>query len=47
MTAGFQLIHAKPNRMWSAGLSWFLFVAVVAATCMWRTRAIVRIPKIA
>jgi len=31
MTAGFQLIHAKPNRMWSAGLSWFLFVAVVAA----------------
>ncbi len=31
MTAGFQLIHAKPNRFWSAGLSWFLFVAVVAA----------------
>ena len=31
MTAGFQLIHAKPNRLWSAGLSWFLFVAVVAA----------------
>ena len=31
MAAGFQLIHAKPNRFWSAGLSWFLFVAVVAA----------------
>ena len=31
MATGFQLIHAKPNRLWSAGLSWFLFVAVVAA----------------
>jgi NitT/TauT family transport system permease protein len=31
MAAGFQLIHVKPNRFWSAGLSWFLFVAVVAA----------------
>jgi NitT/TauT family transport system permease protein len=30
MAAGFQLIHARPNRLWSAGLSWFLFVAVVA-----------------
>jgi NitT/TauT family transport system permease protein len=30
MATGFQLIHAKPNRIWSAGLSWFLFVAVVA-----------------
>jgi NitT/TauT family transport system permease protein len=24
------LIHARPNRLWSTGLSWFLFVAVVA-----------------
>jgi len=31
MSAGFLLIHAKPNRLWSAGLSWFLFVAVVGA----------------
>jgi NitT/TauT family transport system permease protein len=31
MATGFQLIHAKPNRVWSAGLSWFLFVAVVAS----------------
>jgi NitT/TauT family transport system permease protein len=31
MAAGFQLIHAKPNRAWSAGLSWFLFVAVVVS----------------
>jgi NitT/TauT family transport system permease protein len=30
MATGFQLIHARPNRVWSAGLSWFLFVAVVA-----------------
>jgi NitT/TauT family transport system permease protein len=30
MAAGFQLIHARPNRLWSTGLSWFLFVAVVA-----------------
>jgi len=30
MGTGFQLIHARPNRLWSAGLSWFLFVAVVA-----------------
>ena len=31
MATGFQLIHARPNRVWSAGLSWFLFVAVVAS----------------
>ena len=31
MAGGFQLIHARPNRFWSAGLSWFLFVAVVAS----------------
>jgi NitT/TauT family transport system permease protein len=31
MAGGFQLIHARPNRLWSAGLSWFLFVAVVAS----------------
>jgi NitT/TauT family transport system permease protein len=31
MATGFQLIHARPNRLWSAGLSWFLFVAVVAS----------------
>jgi NitT/TauT family transport system permease protein len=31
MAASFQLIHAKPNRLWSAGLSWFLFVAVVVS----------------
>ena len=30
MAAGFQLIHARPNRLWSTGLSWFLFVTVVA-----------------
>lgn len=30
MPAAFLSIHAKPNRLWSAGLSWFLFVAVVA-----------------
>ena len=30
MATGFQLIHARPNRVWSAGLSWFLFAAVVA-----------------
>jgi NitT/TauT family transport system permease protein len=30
MATGFQLIHARPNRLWSAGLSWFLFAAVVA-----------------
>ena len=30
MSTGFLLIHAKPNRLWSAGLSWFLFVVVVA-----------------
>jgi NitT/TauT family transport system permease protein len=31
MSAGFLLIHAKPSRLWSAGLSWFLFVAAVAS----------------
>jgi NitT/TauT family transport system permease protein len=31
MAGGFQLIHARPNRFWSAGLSWFLFVAVVVS----------------
>jgi NitT/TauT family transport system permease protein len=31
MSAGFLLIHAKPNRLWSAGLSWFLFVAVIGS----------------
>ena len=31
MAAGFQLIHAKPNRFWSVTLSWFLFAAAVAA----------------
>ncbi len=31
MSAGFLLIHAKPNRLWSGGLSWFLFVAVIGA----------------
>ena len=31
MSTGFLLIHAKPNRLWSAGLSWFLFVVVVAS----------------
>src|SRR5260370_39526120 len=30
MSTGFLLIHAKPNRLWAAGLSWFLFVVVVA-----------------
>ncbi|MEO8372067.1 MAG: ABC transporter permease subunit [Candidatus Solibacter sp.] len=31
MSAGFLLIHAKPSRLWSTGLSWFLFVAVIAS----------------
>src|SRR5260370_38732463 len=30
MSTGFVLLHATPNRLWSAGLSWFLFVVVVA-----------------
>ena len=31
MSAGFFLIHSKPNRLWSTGLSWFLFIAVIVA----------------
>ncbi len=31
MSAGFQLIHSRPNRLWSAGLSWFLFVAAIVS----------------
>src|SRR4051812_27653660 len=31
MSAGFLLIHAKPTRTWSAVLSWFLFLAGIAA----------------
>jgi len=31
MSASFLLIHAKPNRLWSAALSWFLFLAVVVS----------------
>src|SRR5260370_8031628 len=31
MSTGFLVMHAKPSRLWSAGLSWFLFVVVVAS----------------
>ena len=31
MSAGFLLIHAKPGRVWSLTLSWFLFVAGIGA----------------
>ena len=31
MSAGFLLIHAKPGRVWSFALSWFLFAAGIAA----------------
>ena len=31
MSAGFLLIHAKPNRAWSLVLSWFLFAAGIGA----------------
>jgi NitT/TauT family transport system permease protein len=31
MSAGFQLIHAQPNRSWTLVLSWFLFVTGVSA----------------
>jgi NitT/TauT family transport system permease protein len=31
MSAGFQLIHARPGRMWSIAISWFLFAAGIAA----------------
>ena len=31
MSAGFLLIHARPNRAWSLVLSWFLFAAGVCA----------------
>src|SRR5580693_4969343 len=30
MSAGFFLIHAKPNRAWATVLSWFLFAAGIA-----------------
>lgn len=31
MSAGFFLIHARPNRFWTFFLSWFLFAAGIAA----------------
>jgi NitT/TauT family transport system permease protein len=31
MSAGFLLIHARPGRAWSLGLSWILFVACIGA----------------
>lgn len=31
MSAGFLLIHARPGRVWSLGLSWVLFVACIGA----------------
>jgi len=31
MSAGFLLIHARPGRVWSFTLSWFLFVAGIGA----------------
>jgi NitT/TauT family transport system permease protein len=31
MSAGFLLIHAKPGRVWSFALSWFLFAAGIGA----------------
>jgi NitT/TauT family transport system permease protein len=31
MSAGFLLIHARPGRAWSLGLSWVLFVACIGA----------------
>jgi len=31
MASGFFLIHSKPNRLWSAGLSWFLFAVSIGA----------------
>ena len=31
MSAGFLLIHARPGRVWSLGLSWILFVACIGA----------------
>jgi NitT/TauT family transport system permease protein len=31
MSAGFMLIHARPGRVWSFALSWFLFAAGIGA----------------
>jgi NitT/TauT family transport system permease protein len=31
MSAGFLLIHARPGRVWSLGLSWVLFVVCIGA----------------